>query len=130
MSAQRRASQDDMRYAARQPQQQQAALGRSNTLASAGNRSSYGGGSISGDKLKVKCHYTDTRILMVPFSVTHSDLASRIQKKFAAPAPLKLKYKDEDGELVLITDQEDLDVAMAAAGVDGGADRLEVWCFP
>ncbi|KAI8834896.1 hypothetical protein BC829DRAFT_436973 [Chytridium lagenaria] len=89
----------------------------------------------SGDKFKIKCHYTDTRILLVPVNVTFDDLSARVQKKFSAARPLKLKYKDVDDELVLMTDQEDLEVAFEMSGLEygvvggGGTDRFEIWCF-
>ncbi|KAI0219010.1 hypothetical protein L0F63_002783 [Massospora cicadina] len=91
-------------------------------------------------KMKIKCHFTDIRSLMVYADIRFEDLQVKVQEKFAADAPLKLKYKDEDDELVLITDQEDLDMALASlcinsdgtmshldpgSGFDG---RLELWC--
>ncbi|KAI8852281.1 hypothetical protein BC829DRAFT_384743 [Chytridium lagenaria] len=63
----------------------------------------------SGDKFKIKCHYTDTRILLVPVNVTFDDLSAR----------------DVDDELVLMTDQEDLEVAFEMSGLEYGV----IWCF-
>ncbi|KAJ3081446.1 hypothetical protein HK102_002334, partial [Quaeritorhiza haematococci] len=51
----------------------------------------------AGDKIKIKCHFSDTRIILVPSDVTFEELSSRIHKKFDVPGKLKLKYKDEDG---------------------------------
>ncbi|KAG5462267.1 MAG: hypothetical protein BJ554DRAFT_5431, partial [Olpidium bornovanus] len=81
--------------------------------------------------LKVKCHYSDTRVVVVNLNATFAQLSERIQQKFCAPKPLILKYKDEDGELVLMTDQEDMDLARGIhLGSSGGsASKLEVWCF-
>lgn len=91
-------------------------------------------------KMKIRCHYSDTRSLMVAASIQFNELQTRIKDKFASNVPLKLKYKDEDDELVLITDQEDLDMALASlcpnsdgtmshldpgSGFDG---RFELWC--
>ncbi|KAJ3411428.1 hypothetical protein HDV05_002210 [Chytridiales sp. JEL 0842] len=89
-----------------------------------------------GERVKIKCHYTDTRIILVPLDVSFNDLQSRIQRKFGAPGPLKLKYKDSDEEMVLMTDQEDLEIAFEMNGIEYGAinvgngnDKMEVWCF-
>ncbi|KAJ3277235.1 hypothetical protein HK104_003522, partial [Borealophlyctis nickersoniae] len=69
-------------------------------------------------QIKVKCHFTDTRIILVPTNVTFEELVYRVQDKFKQDQPLKLKYKDEDEEMVLMTDQEDLEVAIACAGIE------------
>ncbi|KAJ9050199.1 hypothetical protein DSO57_1016530 [Entomophthora muscae] len=92
-------------------------------------------------KMKIRCHFNDTRSLMVDAAIRFEELQTKIQEKFSSEVPLKLKYKDEDEELVLITDQEDLDMALASlcvnsdgtmshldpgSGFDG---RFELWCF-
>ncbi|KAI9296974.1 hypothetical protein K502DRAFT_323492 [Neoconidiobolus thromboides FSU 785] len=91
-------------------------------------------------KMKIKCHFNDTRTLMVNADIKFKELQTKIVEKFSSELNLKLKYKDEDDELVLITDQEDLDMALASlcinsdgtmshldpeSGFDG---RFEVWC--
>ncbi|ORY05965.1 hypothetical protein K493DRAFT_310760 [Basidiobolus meristosporus CBS 931.73] len=83
-------------------------------------------------KLKVKCHHTDTRVILVDYNVTFDGLLNRIKEKFGIDGSVKLKYRDEDDELVLITDQDDLDLARGLLDDDadsGLSDRLEVWCF-
>ncbi|KAI9366180.1 hypothetical protein DFJ73DRAFT_807399 [Zopfochytrium polystomum] len=87
----------------------------------------------AGEKFKIKCHYNDTRIILVPVDVTFDDLSSRIQKKFNSKVPLKLKYRDSDNEMVLMTDQEDLEIAFEMNGLEygvpgGQTDRFEIWC--
>ncbi|KAJ3108141.1 hypothetical protein HDU97_002053 [Phlyctochytrium planicorne] len=94
--------------------------------------------SSAGDKLKIKCHLNDTKILLaVPTTVTFDDLAYRIQRKFGVKTNLRFKYKDMDGEMVMMTDQEDMEVAFEMAGIEycgpggtvgNGNDRFEVWC--
>ncbi|KAJ3102021.1 hypothetical protein HDU96_009782 [Phlyctochytrium bullatum] len=114
-------------------------LQRRNTAMSTASSSAF---SSAGDKfpktsiqqLKIKCHYTDTRILLVPVHITFDDLSARIQKKFGSPKPLRLKYKDPDNEFVLMTDQEDMEVAFELAGLEygvvgGAVDRFDIWCF-
>jgi len=39
----------------------------------------------------------------------------------------KLKYKDEDQDMVLLTDQEDLDLVLSFPDAAGG--KMELWCF-
>ncbi|ORY03906.1 hypothetical protein K493DRAFT_334129 [Basidiobolus meristosporus CBS 931.73] len=84
-------------------------------------------------KLKVKCHYKDTRVILVDQNVTFQVLLSRIQEKYdMVDRVLKLKYRDEDDELVLITDQDDLNMARGLLDDHSNAtlsDRLELWCF-
>ncbi|KAJ3095928.1 hypothetical protein HDU97_006353 [Phlyctochytrium planicorne] len=104
-------------------------LGRRNTAMS--NSSS---NMSSGDKLKIKCHFTDTRMLLVPVTITFDELYNRIVKKFNPPGNLRIKYKDQDNELVMITDQEDWEVALEMGGIEygvvgGDKDRFELWCF-
>ncbi|KAJ3296063.1 hypothetical protein HDU76_006768, partial [Blyttiomyces sp. JEL0837] len=88
--------------------------------------------SLTADKFKIKCHYNETlRIIVVPPNVTFDDLSSRIQKKFGSPQPLKLKYRDNDNEMVLMTDQEDLEIAFEMAGIEygvpgAGGEKFEV----
>ncbi len=50
---------------------------------------------------------------MVPESINYSELIKRIQEKFSIEASLQLKYKDEDGSMVTMIDQEDLDIIMS-----------------
>ncbi|KAJ3046065.1 hypothetical protein HDV00_003815 [Rhizophlyctis rosea] len=82
-------------------------------------------------QLKVKCHFTDTRMMLVPGTVTFNELQQRIHRKFKEDRRLKLKYKDEGDGFVLMTDDEDLDIALAFAKIQRDAlnssDRLELW---
>lgn len=64
-------------------------------------------------------------MLLIHPTITFSELADRVQRKFKESRPLKLKYRDEGPDLVLMTDQEDLEIALAGAN----GDRLELWCF-
>jgi hypothetical protein len=63
-------------------------------------------------------------------NIDFKELSSRIASKFQSPRPLRLKYRDDDGELVLVNDDEDLDIARGNYGqAEGRATRLELWCF-
>ncbi|KAK9681318.1 hypothetical protein K7432_015675 [Basidiobolus ranarum] len=84
-------------------------------------------------KLKVKCHFNDTRVILVDQNATFQALLNRIKEKYGVTqGSLKLKYRDEDDELILITDQDDLDMARGLPNDNpnsGLSDRLELWCF-
>lgn len=83
-------------------------------------------------KLKIKVHHDDTRILLVPSNVTFDDLLTRVQAKFNAPNTIRLQYRDEDNEMVLMIDQDDLNMARRLARMRGNitdsAEKLEFWC--
>ncbi|KAF9399189.1 hypothetical protein BGZ94_005791, partial [Podila epigama] len=59
------------------------------------------------DKLRVKCHYIDTRAVLVRADTTLQELVQRVQEKFQSDRPLKLKYKDEDQHMLSMIDDED-----------------------
>ncbi|KAG0210862.1 hypothetical protein BGX28_008829 [Mortierella sp. GBA30] len=59
------------------------------------------------DKLRVKCHYVDTRAVLVRADTPLKELVQRIQEKFQADRPLRLKYKDEDHHMLSMIDDED-----------------------
>ena len=50
---------------------------------------------------------------MVSVNIRYPDLVKRIQEKFAIDASVQLKYKDEDGTMVTMIDQDDLEMAMS-----------------
>ncbi|KAI1320198.1 hypothetical protein EDD11_001803 [Mortierella claussenii] len=82
------------------------------------------------DKLRVKCHYIDTRAVLVRTDTTLQELIQRVQEKFQSDRPLKLKYKDEDQHMLSMTDDEDwLMAKQAQMGLAGSLDRMELWCF-
>jgi len=79
----------------------------------------------SGTKIKVKCYYKDTRVVQIEDGITFTELSKRIQEKFDG-TKLKLKYKDEDGDQVLLVDQDDMDMALSMP--DAAAGKMELWC--
>ncbi|KAJ3191352.1 hypothetical protein HK101_007853 [Irineochytrium annulatum] len=82
-----------------------------------------------GDKVKVKCHLGEVvRIIAVPADIEFGTFSKRIQGKFGSDARLKLKYRDESGEMILVTDQEDLEIAFESGLTGDNGDRLELWC--
>lgn len=94
-------------------------------------------------KLKIKAHYHDTRVLVVPGDIQFDDLLARIRVKFDSKQPLRLQYKDEENELVLMIDQDDLGMARhiaqlrsnnkaspsSSSSSSGGLEKLELWCL-
>jgi hypothetical protein len=58
------------------------------------------------------------------------ELVQRIQEKFQADRPLKLKYQDEDRHMLSMVDDEDWLMAQQVhIGTTGSLDRMELWCF-
>ncbi|KAI8596779.1 hypothetical protein EDD21DRAFT_387238 [Dissophora ornata] len=82
------------------------------------------------DKLRVKCHYMDTRAVLVRPDTPLHELIQKIQDKFQADRPLKLKYKDEDHHMLSMVDDEDWLMAQQVhMEATGSLDRMELWCF-
>ncbi|KAG0272611.1 hypothetical protein BGZ95_011608, partial [Linnemannia exigua] len=82
------------------------------------------------NKLRVKCHYIDTRAVLVRADTPLEELVQRIQEKFQADRPLKLKYKDEDHHMLSMVDDEDWLMAQQVhMEATGSLDRMELWCF-
>ncbi|KAK4516063.1 uncharacterized protein ATC70_011024 [Mucor velutinosus] len=84
-------------------------------------------------KLKTKCHYTDTRIVLTSTDVNYQELKSRIAEKFKINSKsIQLAYKDEEHEKVLIIDDEDLDMARQINRArhqlkQSVVEKLEIW---
>ncbi|KAG0239754.1 hypothetical protein B0O80DRAFT_438204 [Mortierella sp. GBAus27b] len=82
------------------------------------------------DKLRVKCHYIDTRAVLVRADTPLKELMQRVQEKFQTDHPLKLKYKDEDHHMLSMIDDEDWLMAQQVhLETTGSLDRMELWCF-
>jgi len=69
--------------------------------------------------MKIKVHYRqDLFIIAVSRDITYEDLADRVGKKIrlcggdrAPDAPLRIKYRDDDGDLISIGSEEDVQMA-------------------
>ncbi|KAF9934094.1 hypothetical protein FBU30_003375 [Linnemannia zychae] len=82
------------------------------------------------DKLRVKCHYTDTRAVLVRADTPLQELIQKVQEKFQSDRPLKLKYRDEDQHMLSMIDDEDwLMAQQVQMETQGSLDRMELWCF-
>ena len=69
------------------------------------------GGGGAGRRVKVKCHWHDTRVIVVTSDISFTDLEQAVFAKFNEYS-LILKYRDEDGDLVTMSCQDDLDIAL------------------
>ncbi|KAJ1796302.1 hypothetical protein LPJ59_003832 [Coemansia sp. RSA 2399] len=98
------------------------------------------------DAMKVKVHYGQEIVnLMVPKGASFDLLQAKVEAKVLAstnaghdegerkPGTLRIRYLDEDGEAVLMTDEDDYELAKAYAGGDMSSpetnvvERLELW---
>ncbi|KAG5355055.1 Rho guanine nucleotide exchange factor scd1 [Yarrowia sp. B02] len=79
--------------------------------------------------IKVRVQYfQDAFTLIVPAKVTYEQLIERVERKVrlcgkVVPAPLRIKYQDEDGDMVTIHSDED--IAMALEQKD--LEQLNIW---
>lgn len=70
------------------------------------------------------------RIIYVPVGSDYDSLINRITEKLKLPGPPDVKYKDEDGTLILITDDEDLALGIRSGNVwelDGTSREQPEW---
>lgn len=80
--------------------------------------------------MKIKVHYrTDLFIIAVPRTVTYDDLADKVGKKIRLcggdrpeNALLKIKYKDEEGDLISLGSNDDVQMAF-----DTPATLISLW---
>jgi hypothetical protein len=88
-------------------------------------------GNYSG-KIKIKIHFVDTRILLVSNSISFDELKFRVRDKFGAPPSIRLQYKDEDNEMVLMIDDDDLFMARQVNKSNNNnssdLEKIEIWC--
>jgi len=64
-------------------------------------------------------------MLLVESTITYSALVAAIATKFECKPTFRLKYQDEDQDKVLLTDQEDWEIALATC--DQG--KLDLWAL-
>ncbi|CAO3643240.1 unnamed protein product [Mucor hiemalis] len=86
-------------------------------------------GSSHSGKLKIKVHFTDTRILLVSNAISFDELKFRVREKFGARPSIRLQYKDEDNEMVLMIDDDDLFMARQVnKNSANDMEKIEIWC--
>lgn len=86
-------------------------------------------GSMRPSNIKVRVQYfQDVFTLIVPAKVTYDQLIERVERKVrlcgkVVPAPLRIKYQDEDGDMVTIHSDEDIAMALEQKNLE----QLNIW---
>ena len=70
--------------------------------------------------------HTEIRLLLMGEEESFEQLVDRIKGKLSA-SRLKLKYKDAEGDMIVVTDDDDLRAALGFSVSDPGY-RLTLWC--
>ncbi|KAF2210257.1 hypothetical protein CERZMDRAFT_45761 [Cercospora zeae-maydis SCOH1-5] len=77
-------------------------------------------------KIRIKVHAEDMRYVMTTPTVTFIELSDQIQKKFGMQSTFKLKIKDEEGDLVTMADDDDLEMAMGTCRAAAAKDKVDM----
>ncbi|KAI7281881.1 hypothetical protein KC345_g3856 [Hortaea werneckii] len=77
-------------------------------------------------KVRIKVHAEDMRYVMTPPTVQFEDLRGQVATKFKLKKDFKLKIRDEEGDMVTMGDQDDLDMAMAVCKAAAAQERAEM----
>ncbi|KAG5370400.1 Rho guanine nucleotide exchange factor scd1 [Yarrowia sp. C11] len=86
-------------------------------------------GSSRPTNIKVRVQYfQDAFTLIVPAKVSYDQLIERVERKVrlcgkVVPAPLRIKYQDEDGDMVTIHSDEDISMALEQKDLE----QLNIW---
>lgn len=83
-------------------------------------------------RVRIKVHADDMRYVMSKPDVRFKELEDQIRQKFQFKGGFRLKVKDEDGDLITVADDDDLEMAMMAckaAALKEKADmgKMELW---
>jgi len=76
-------------------------------------------------KIRVKVHYEDSRYVMIGLDTQFGDFVSSVRNKFAMMQNFKIKIKD-DGDMVTMSDQDDLDMAKEMAKENAMKSRTSI----
>ncbi|KAF3907356.1 hypothetical protein AA313_de0205429 [Arthrobotrys entomopaga] len=101
-----------------------------------------GGGSVSSSrrgpdvkKIKVKVHHgEETRLTVITPDIGFNEFSNKLKEKLGMRRACKFKVLDEDGEQILVADQEDLDLQLsmckkAARRAKSEMGKMEIWAF-
>lgn len=78
-------------------------------------------------KVRVKVHANeDTRYIMIAPSISFQELVETVARKFAVVGGIKLKTRDEEGDMITMGDQEDLDMAVGMCKEVAAKERTEM----
>lgn len=85
-------------------------------------------------KIRVKVFGSDTRYVMIQPDVPYDTFVEQIRKKFGFTGreSFKLKMKDEEGDMVTMGDEDDLEMMVMTAKEQAGKEgaemgKMEVW---
>ncbi|CAD0106541.1 unnamed protein product, partial [Aureobasidium uvarum] len=85
-------------------------------------------------KIRVKVFAADTRYVMIQPDVSYDTFVEQIRKKFGLTGKesFKLKMKDEEGDMVTMGDEDDLEMMVMTAKEQAGKEgadmgKMEVW---
>jgi hypothetical protein len=78
-------------------------------------------------KIRIKVHAPeDTRYVMASAAPNYVELLEQVQSKFKIKSEIRLRIKDEDGDMVTVGDQDDLDLAVMACKESAELERAEM----
>jgi hypothetical protein len=69
---------------------------------------------VQSTKIRVKVHAGDTRYVFIKEETTMRDFSQSIKEKFGVRSNFKVEFKD-DGDMITMADQDDLDMAIQTA---------------
>jgi hypothetical protein len=87
--------------------------------------SNYSVCSVPGNKIKIKIHFNDTRMIFVPADVYYDEMKTLVRQKLRNEK-VEVKFVDEDGEKIVMTNDDDLDEAIECSK---DPRKLELWAF-
>ncbi|CAH7669465.1 hypothetical protein PPACK8108_LOCUS4089 [Phakopsora pachyrhizi] len=87
--------------------------------------------SVAMTKIRVKLHHdSDTRGMSIDPQMSLDEFRAKVTKKFLLEGKVSMRYKDEDGSMVTILDDDDWESAVdtARAYAKGRAEgKVEIW---
>jgi hypothetical protein len=78
-------------------------------------------------RIRIKVHAPeDTRYLMASTAPIYTELLEQVKTKFSIKSDVRLRIKDEDGDMVTVGDQDDLDLALMVCKDSAESQRAEM----
>ena len=89
-----------------------------------------GASAAAPKSLRLKVHYpSETRYIIMVASVSFQEFADQITKKYSGDLggkKLKIKTKDEEGDVITVGDQEDLEPCLSSARITARKEGAEM----
>ncbi|KAF2089871.1 hypothetical protein K490DRAFT_36592, partial [Saccharata proteae CBS 121410] len=76
--------------------------------------------------IRVKVHAEDTRYVFIEPTKRFEAFADQVRNKFGLKGAFRVKIRDEEGDLITMSDQEDLDMAVGLAKEGAGREGVEM----